>query len=99
MPRDVIHNQQLRVPPGLPAWITAELIEQTIIVWQPYHANPLTVQDAVDIMQAAGQLFQVLACEDRRREVICCVSSGQQSRTRAGGILARNPRGRTQSIR
>ncbi len=79
MPRDVIHNQHFHVPPGLPAWVTAELIEQTIVVWQPYYANPLTVEDAVDIMQAAGQLLKTLAIEDQCHEAVCRARAGQQS--------------------
>ena len=30
------------VPAGTPDWITAELIAQTIRVWQPYYAAVLT---------------------------------------------------------
>lgn len=59
--------------------MTSELVEQTIRVWQPYYASPLTIEDAVDIMQAAGQLFDVLAEGDQRHETVCRARSGQQS--------------------
>jgi hypothetical protein len=76
MSRELSHVQ---IPPGSPAWVTAELIQQTIIVWQPYYANPLTIEDAVDIMQAAGRLLKALACEDQCHETVCRTRSGQQS--------------------
>ncbi len=48
-------------PYGLPLWITPELISENIRVWQPYYAQPLTVQDAVGILVGVGNLFAVLA--------------------------------------
>ena len=59
-------SQRVIVPPGAPAWITAELLKETVRVWQPYYAQPLTVEDAIDIMQAVGQLVTVLSCESSR---------------------------------
>ena len=56
-------NDSIVVPPGAPAWATATLIEHTIRVWQPYYANPLTVEDAIDMMQAVGQLVTLLSQE------------------------------------
>jgi hypothetical protein len=56
-------SQRVTVPAGAPAWISVALIEETVRVWQPYYANPLTVEDAIDIMQAVGQLVKVLSCE------------------------------------
>ncbi len=47
--------------PALPAWITPELIEETIRVWQPYYATRLTPVDAVTMIQSLGQLFDVLS--------------------------------------
>jgi hypothetical protein len=46
---------------GLPSWITPELISETIRAWQPYYAQPLTVQDAIGILLSVGNLFAVLA--------------------------------------
>jgi len=56
-------SQRASIPTGAPAWITAELVEETLRVWQPYYAHPLTVEEAIDIMQAVGQLVKVLSCE------------------------------------
>lgn len=51
------------VPPGTPEWITPELIRLTLKVWQPYYAERLTPDDAVIIVQNAGQLFGLLSRE------------------------------------
>lgn len=49
------------VPAGLPDWITAELIQTTIRVWQPYYAAILTPEEAVTMIQSMGQLYQALS--------------------------------------
>lgn len=49
------------VPAGAPDWITAELIQRTIEVWQPYYASVLTPEEAVTMIQAVGRLYQVLS--------------------------------------
>ncbi len=46
---------------GLPSWITADLISETIRAWQPYYAQPLTVQDAIGILLGVGNVFAVLS--------------------------------------
>lgn len=55
--------QRVAISLGAPAWISAELIEETMRVWQPYYADPLTVEDAIGIMQAVGQLVQAISSE------------------------------------
>jgi hypothetical protein len=72
-------DNSIAVPAGAPAWITTALVEQTIRVWQPYYVHPLTVDDALGIMQAAGRLIEVLSCENPSHETICRPRSGQQS--------------------
>jgi hypothetical protein len=49
------------VPPGAPPWISGELIEETLRVWQPYYAELLTVDDAVAIIQAVKQLLREIS--------------------------------------
>ena len=49
------------VPAGAPDWITAELIEATIRVWQPYYLDVVTPEEAVTMIQHVGQLFQALS--------------------------------------
>ncbi|HEY1598856.1 MAG TPA: hypothetical protein VGG64_04595 [Pirellulales bacterium] len=53
-------SAHVSVPPALPAWITPELIEDTIQVWQPYYKEDLTVADAVAIMVNITELLAVL---------------------------------------
>jgi hypothetical protein len=49
------------VPAGAPDWITQELIEATIRVWQPYYAELLTPEEAVTMIQNVGRLFSALS--------------------------------------
>lgn len=49
------------VPAGAPAWVTSELLDQTIKVWQPYDQHALTAQDALEMMLNVGHLFDVLS--------------------------------------
>jgi hypothetical protein len=48
------------VPAGLPAWVTAEYIDETIRVWQPYSKTPLTPADAIEIIMNMSRLLDVL---------------------------------------
>lgn len=49
------------VPAGTPDWITPELIERTIRVWQPFYAAILTPEEAVTMILNVGRLFDVLS--------------------------------------
>lgn len=51
------------VPPGAPVWITPELVALTLKTWQPYYTTPLSSDDAVIMIQSAGQLFGLLRRE------------------------------------
>jgi hypothetical protein len=51
------------VPAGTPEWVTAELIEQTIRVWQPYYKSRLTPDDAVTMILNVGRLYEVFSRE------------------------------------
>ena len=48
------------LPPGLPSWVTAELLTMTLEVWQPYYADPLKVDDAAAMLTGAGRLLSIL---------------------------------------
>lgn len=50
-----------QIPPGTPAWITADLIAHTLRIWQPRYSAPLTPDDAVYIILNAGRLLDVLS--------------------------------------
>lgn len=45
---------------AVPRWITPELIERTIRVWQPRYGQPLSADDAVQIILTASRLYEVL---------------------------------------
>ncbi len=49
------------VPAGTPHWITAELIEATIRVWQPYYDTVISPEEAVAMIQSAGRLINALS--------------------------------------
>lgn len=49
------------VPAGTPDWITPELIEATIRVWQPYYAEVLSPEEAVTMILDVGRLFDALS--------------------------------------
>lgn len=44
------------VPADAPHWITAELIAETMRVWQPRHEEKLTAETATEILIYWGQL-------------------------------------------
>jgi hypothetical protein len=46
--------------PGAPAWITPDLIADTLETWQPYYAARLTEGDALEILLAVGRLTDAL---------------------------------------
>ena len=49
------------VPAGAPDWITPELIEATIRVWQPYYQAIVTPEEAVTMILNVGRLFDALS--------------------------------------
>lgn len=57
------------MPAGMPSWITAELVQLTIKVWQPFYRVQLTIEEAVQIILNAGRLFGVLGVDRGRRRV------------------------------
>jgi hypothetical protein len=55
-PSDSIRSAPL---PGLPAWITPDLIHDTIRVWQPFYKVTLTWEDAVAMLKNVAALSRV----------------------------------------
>ncbi len=52
------------LPPGCPAWISTELVRRTVETWQPHYGRPLTINEAIDILQNFGRLIDHLGeCE------------------------------------
>lgn len=61
--------EAVRVPEGAPRWVTPELIEQTLRVWQPYYESPLIPEDALEMIMSVGRLVDVLARGDGHEAV------------------------------
>lgn len=51
------------VPAGAPDWITPELVEATIRVWQPYYKDVLSAEEAVAMILSVGRLYDALSRE------------------------------------
>ena len=56
---------EVRVPPGAPAWVTPELIQHTLRVWQQFYEHPLTAQDALTMILSTGRIVDALTEADR----------------------------------
>lgn len=54
---------------GAPDWITPELIEKTLLTWQPFYEERLIPEDALEIILSAGRLLEVLSGESH--ETVC----------------------------
>jgi hypothetical protein len=65
------------LPPGAPAWVSAELLADTIVVWQPYYSEPLTDQTALDLVLGVGRLFAALGDVDESTQEISSSRAGQ----------------------
>ncbi len=70
------------VPPGAPAWVTAELIEHTLRVWQPFYADQLIPEDALGIIMSVSRMVNELSSGDSH-EAIRRTRTGKQPRARA----------------
>lgn len=46
---------------GAPDWITPELVEATIRVWQPYYVDVISPEEAVTMLLDVGRLFDALS--------------------------------------
>lgn len=57
------------MPSGAPSWVTPELIQKTLEVWQPYYEEDLIPEDALAMIMGASQLFHCLS-EGHRHETV-----------------------------
>ena len=46
---------------GQPAWITPELIEETINLWKTRYRESITPEEASTMLRRIGRLFEVLS--------------------------------------
>ena len=64
MPRQSDRSRKplsLTLPAGAPQWVTIELIEHTIRVWQPFYRDQLIPEDALEIIMGIGRMVEVLS--------------------------------------
>lgn len=54
---DNTHNL---LPPGSPNWVTPELLNDTLEVWQPYYEEELTVTESLNILMAVSRLLDAV---------------------------------------
>ncbi len=59
-----IMRVKVDVPDGAPDWVTAELLEEAIEVWQPYYEDELSVEDALEITLSVARLAEAVSVED-----------------------------------
>lgn len=57
---DTANPKNMELPPGTPAWVTEELLAQTLETWQPYYEHSLTPHDALEILFSVTELFDRL---------------------------------------
>lgn len=65
------------VPAGAPPWVTPELIEHTLCVWQPFYVDQLLPDDALGIIMSVDRVSDLLS-SGGRHETIRSTSSREQ---------------------
>jgi hypothetical protein len=73
-----VSSQTAMRPRGAPDWVTAELLAETIAAWQPYYADDLTADQALEILLAAGRLFEALGDSQDEEEPVLGPGPRQQ---------------------
>lgn len=56
----MIHSSELLSQRSMPNWVSAELISQTLEVWQPRYRRTLTADDAIEILLNVAALLDVI---------------------------------------
>jgi hypothetical protein len=57
------------VPAGAPPWITPELIEHTLRVWQPFYEHQLIPEDALEIIMSVDLVAELLSSGGRHETI------------------------------
>lgn len=65
------------LPPGAPAWVTAELLANTIALWQPCYSEPLTDHVALDLVLGVSRLFDALGDVDEGSQEVSRAGASQ----------------------
>lgn len=69
----MIHNKHSPpasddLPDGCPEWIDRELLAKTIEAWQPVLGRKPSEDDAIEILQRCGNLFEVVGLVTGRED-------------------------------
>lgn len=57
------------VPAGAPHWVTPELIEHTLRVWQPFYEDQLIPKDALEIIMSVDRVVELLSSGGRHETI------------------------------
>lgn len=60
-----VAQREFHVPAGAPDWVTEELLQEAIDVWQPYYKHELSMEDALEITLSVGRLAEAISGEKR----------------------------------
>jgi len=63
-PSEVAEDATEDALPDAPPWVTQDLIDYTIQVWQPRYKTPLSDAEAIEIIAAAYELLRAIAGDD-----------------------------------
>jgi hypothetical protein len=58
---DETPRPQAVVPAGAPSWVTPDLIEHTLRVWQPFYQQQLIPEDALEMIRGVAGIVEVLS--------------------------------------
>lgn len=58
------HGANATIPTAAPAWVTPQLLDDTLQAWQPFFKRTLTPTDALEILLDWGRLLDLLESED-----------------------------------
>ncbi len=75
-PRPPTH-EVATVPAGAPPWVTPELIEHTLRVWQPFYEDQLISEDALEIILSVDRVADLVS-SGGHHETIRSASSREQ---------------------
>ena len=75
-----LYREIAAVLAGGPSWITADLVEKTLRVMQRHYGQPLTANDALEIITNIGHLFDVLEGGSQSEDVRLRTGQRQVSR-------------------
>jgi predicted hotdog family 3-hydroxylacyl-ACP dehydratase len=59
-----VSRQSLTSTETLPAWISRDLVAETVAVWSPIYGQRLTEREAIEILLDVSRLFDVLGDSD-----------------------------------